>query len=171
MPLSAEDQAALESIISKILDKKLDGILTTKADTMAGEIREEMKSGMETLMKTGLDTFVKQQDVVNATFKTDVVDLKRRTKTLPMDGDMIGFVKTQVDRAQIVESLNFVGVITYLGFGIFVLFALVFFSLDVSFAVFKNKVGTARAFSVFFFLTLFCLSLFSSSGIKALESK
>ena len=106
MPLSAEDQAALESIISKILDKKLDGILTSKADTMAGEIREEMKSGMETLMKTGLDTFVKQQDVVNATFKTEVVDLKRRTKSLPMDGDMIGFVKTQVDRAQIVESLN-----------------------------------------------------------------
>ncbi len=102
MPLTTEDIAALKVMINDIMDEKL----VSRAETITGEIREEVKDGVEKLIKDGLDNFTLQQDVVNSSFKTDFADLKRRTKALPKDGDMIGFVKKQVDRAQIIENLN-----------------------------------------------------------------
>ncbi len=61
---------------------------------------------MEEILKVNLDGFKQDQEVVTTTFRTEFVELKKITKSLPENGDMVSFVKKQVDRAQIIDNLN-----------------------------------------------------------------
>ena len=97
--LTVEDLDAFQAMILEIMDEKFGSKTESISEVISVEIKDEMTAGIkgevEEILKVNLDGFKQDQEVVTTTFRTEFVELKKITKSLPENGDMVSFVKKQ----------------------------------------------------------------------------
>ncbi len=97
--LTVEDLDALQAMFLKIMDEKFGSKTESISEVISVEIKDEMTAGIkgevEEILKVNLDGFKQDQEVVTTTFRTEFVELKKITKSLSENGDMVSFVKKQ----------------------------------------------------------------------------